>query len=108
MKELRIIELRTAKSAGVGDTKQPYRRPPVFNGEAAPESDPGEFVEAINELARQWAARRNFTTKKPVHRHLKVVSNRDHRDDTAAIAAGFDPSNCSSADSDDVGKVILG
>jgi hypothetical protein len=33
----------------------------------------GEFVDAINELTRQWAAARQTPTQKPGRRHLRVV-----------------------------------
>ena len=38
-----------------------------------PESNAGQFVAEIEELSRQWAARRERLAKQPIRRHLKIV-----------------------------------
>jgi hypothetical protein len=43
---------------------------------AVPEGESGQFVEMINDLARQWAARRNLTAQKPVHRNGQRRTSR--------------------------------
>src|SRR5882757_4602244 len=56
----------------------PFRSADRRHDVVTPEDEPGQFVEMINDLARQWAARRNFTAQKPepVHRHSQRRPSR--------------------------------
>ena len=92
MNEDQIIRLRP-NPVDVGNAKHLQSSGTLHRSKMTPESDPGQFVRAVNELADQWAAWRNFSTKKPVHRHLKVVGNSDHRENPASVAAGFNSSH---------------
>lgn len=58
--------------------ERPSYRAPTLVVENAPKVQPGKFVGVINELAEMWTAGRYLAPQQPVHRHLKVVRDRDH------------------------------
>lgn len=55
-------------------------RPADRRSDTAPESDPAEFVEAINDLARQWAAARAWSRPEPRRFTLTVIENQGSPD----------------------------
>lgn len=72
------------------EPKHPSGNAALLWAEPAPERHPGEFVRVINELANQWAASRDFSIKKPVERHLKLIGEGDHGVETAGLRPPFD------------------
>ena len=101
MKKCEIIDLRNR--AVVSDVEHLRNGAALHRSEAAPEINQGQFVAVFNELARQWAARRNLAAQKPVRRHLKIIGNCDRGDDTAAISAGLNTADCAPGHADDIG-----
>ena len=77
----------------IPQVQKPKRGRPVRIAEAFPERNPGKYVRIINELADQWASLRHGPEKQPVERHLKIVSNRDHGENTAPIIPAFNASD---------------
>jgi len=55
------------------DSEESHYGLPVLVVETAPEPDQGKFVPVFEELARQWAAKRNAPAKQMVKRNLKVI-----------------------------------
>lgn len=92
---LRVVEkdpeqLGRAAVSRAANLKRAEKRVPVLLRDATPEVQPGEFVGIINELARQWASRRDPPANQPIQRHLIMVSNRDHGVDPPAILPRLD------------------
>ena len=91
MKKCEIIDLRNR--AVVSDVEHLRNGAALHRSEAAPEINQGQFVQVFNELAHQWATRRNLAAMKPVQRHLKIVGDGDHQFAPAAVAGGLDSGN---------------
>lgn len=107
MKKMSIIELRPRGASRIGPAEHLQRQRALVDAKAAPKKQQGQFVGVINELAEQWAAWRNLSAQNPVHRHLKVVSNRDGGNDSAPVSARLDAGEGASGDSYDVGQLDL-
>lgn len=102
-----VIEL-CRRGVAVRHRKQPQDERLLVVGQPAPKGEQGKFVRVFNDLGVRWASWRGFPMAETIQRNFEVIRDRSHGVAAGQIMTGLDAAEGAAANTDPLGRLLLG